>query len=263
MQHGRTSAALRHLKETLRGLERAEGFRAKTGQAALPFGVAALDSLWPEGGLPRGALHEIAGAEPGLGSFAAVTGFAAALVGRLGAGRPASAVLWCARGRELYGPGLAAMGLGPQHLIVAETRGDKDLLAAMEEGLRSGVLAAVVGEVEHMDLTASRRLQLAAEKTGCMALVLRRPAKRPGKHGRADAPIAAASRWRVGPAPSSGLQDFHQIQAAHLWRLELVRSRCGAHGSWIVEAPDAQGHLRLPALLADRSLGAPERAHAA
>lgn len=263
MHHGRTSAALRHLplqslRETLRGLERAEGFRAKTGQAALPFGIEALDSLWPEGGLPRGALHEIAGAEPGLGSFAAVTGFAASLAGRSG-----SAVLWCARGRELYGPGLAAMGLGSQRLIVAEARGDKDLLSAMEEGLRSGVLGAVVGEVERMDLTASRRLQLAAEKTGCMALVLRRPEKRPGKYGRADAPITAASRWRVGPAPAIGPQDFYQIQPAHLWRLELARSRCGAHGSWIVEAPDAQGHLRLPALLADRSLGAPERAHAA
>lgn len=246
MQHGRTSAALRHqLRETLRGLERAEGFRAKTGQAALPFGIAALDSLWPEGGLPRGALHEIAGADSSPGSLAAATAFAAALAGRIKA-----PVLWCARGRELYGPGLAGVGLSAQRLIVAEARNDKDLLAAMEEGLRSAVLGAVVGEVERIDLTASRRLQLAAEKTGCTALVLRRPGKRAG----AAPPITAASRWRVGPAASAG-QDFHQIPAARPWRLDLIRARCGAHGTWIVEAPDAQGHLRLPALLADRSLG--------
>ncbi|MBX7199878.1 MAG: damage-inducible mutagenesis protein [Rhodospirillaceae bacterium] len=257
MQNGRTSAALRHLtlghlKETLRGLERAEGFRAKTGQAALPFGIAALDSLWPEGGLPRGALHEIAGASADAGGFAAATAFTASIAGRLGAGRPNAPVLWCARGHELYGPGLAGVGLAAQRLIVAEARNDKDLLAAMEEGLRAGVLAAVVGEVERIDLTASRRLQLAAEKTGCTALVLRRPGKR-----ATPAPITAASRWRVGPAPGSGAQDFYQIPAARPWRLELIRARCGAHGSWIVEAPDAQGHLRLPALLADRSLGAP------
>ena len=104
MENGRTSAALRHLKETLRGLERAEGFRAKAGQAALPFGIEALDSLWPEGGLPHGALHEIAGAGADAGNFAAATAFAASVAGRLNA-----PVLWCARGRELYGPGLAAV----------------------------------------------------------------------------------------------------------------------------------------------------------
>lgn len=247
---GRSSATLQHLRETLRGLERAEGFRAKTGQAVLPFGIDALDCQWPEGGLPRGALHEIAGASPDAGSFAAATAFTASLAGRLNA-----PVLWCARGRELYGPGLAAVGLSAKHLIVAEARSDKDLLAAMEEGLRAGVLAAVVGEVERIDLTASRRLQLAAEKTGCVALVLRRPGKRPGKY-ISDPPITAASRWRVGPAPAPGPQDFHQIPAVRAWRLDLIRARCGAHGSWIVEAPDAQGHLRLPAVLADRSLGA-------
>lgn len=234
MHPGRTPAALGLLKETLRGLERAEGLRAKTGQAALPFGVEELDSPWPGGGLPRGALHEIAGAQPSLSSFAAVTGFAASLAGRLSA-----PVLWCARGRELYGPGLAAVGLGPQRLIVAEARNDKDLLAAMEEGLRSGVLAAVVGEVERMDLTASRRLQLAAEKSGVTALALR-PSPR-----AAEAPIAAASRWRVTPFPSAAHAIAESGKAR--WRLELLQARCGAAHDWIVEAPDAQGHLRLSA----------------
>lgn len=242
----RTADALRHLRETLRGLERAGGLRTGNGPAVLPFGLDALDSPWPAGGLPRGALHEIAGADASAGSFAAATAFTASIAGRL-----AAPVLWCARGRELYGPGLAGVGLAAERLIVAEAGNDKDLLAAMEEGLRSAVLGAVVGEVERIDLTASRRLQLAAEKAGCMALVLRRP----GTRAHAAPPVTAASRWRIGPAPSAG-EDFHRIPAGRFWRLDLIRARCGAHGSWIVEAADAQGHLRLPALLADRSLGA-------
>jgi protein ImuA len=247
MNQGRKTADLHRLRETLRTLERSEGFRAKTGQGVLPFGLAQLDALWPEGGLPRAALHEVAGDDPTPAGFAAATGFAAAIAGRLQA-----PVLWCARGPGLYGPGLAAVGLDARRLIVAEARRDKDILAAMEEGLRHGVLGAVVGEVDRIDLTASRRLQLASEKTGTMTLVLRRP----GKQNAAQSPLAAASRWRVGPSPSPGPQDFYQLPERPCWRLELSRSRFGAHGSWIVEAPDAQGHLHLPALLADRGAGA-------
>src|SRR4051812_13008078 len=181
---GGPTATIQHLRETLRSLERAEGFRAKTCHAVLPLGLEALDCLWPDGGLPRGALHEVAGLD--ANAFAVATGFTAALAGRTG-----SAVLWCTRARDLYGPGLASLGLDAKRLIVAEARDDKDILGAMEEGLRHGVLGAVVGEIERIDLTASRRLQLAAEKTGTMTLVLRRP----GKHMQASAPITAASRW--------------------------------------------------------------------
>ncbi len=254
MHQGRKTADLQRLRESLRTLERSEGFRAKTGQAVLPFGVEALDALWPDGGLPRGALHEVAGEDTSPASFAAATGFTAAIAGRLQA-----PVLWCARGPELYGPGLASVGLDARRLIVAEARSDKDILAAMEEGLRSGVLGAVVGEIDRIDLTASRRLQLAAEKTATMTLVLRRP----GKHAASTTPITAASRWRVAPAPSPGPQDFYQLPARACWRLELSRSRFGAHGSWIVEAPDAQGYLHLPALLADRSADTPYTARVA
>jgi protein ImuA len=258
MHQGRKTADLQRLRETLRTLERSEGFRAKTGQAVLPFGLAALDGLWPDGGLPRGALHEVAGEDATPGSFAAATGFAAAIAGRLQA-----PVLWCARGAELYGPGLASVGLDARRLIVAQARSDKDILAAMEEGLRSGILGAVVGEIERIDLTASRRLQLASEKSATMTLVLRRP----GKQSAVSSPITAASRWRVGPSPSQppgpGPQDFHQVPERARWRLELSRSRFGAHGSWIVEAPDAQGHLHLPALLADRGADTPYTARVA
>ena len=254
MNQGRKTADLQHLRESLRTLERSEGFRAKTGQAVLPFGVDALDAPWPEGGLPRGALHEIAGEDASPNSFAAATGFTAAIAGRL-----QSTVLWCARSADLYGPGLAAVGLEARRLIVAEARSDKDILAAMEEGLRAGVRGAVVGEIDRIDLTASRRLQLASEKTATMTLVLRRPQNRTG----AQAPITAASRWRVGPASSDRPQDFHQLPERALWRLELSRSRFGAHGSWIVEAPDAQGHLHLPSLLGDRSAHAPYAARVA
>lgn len=48
------------------------------------------------------------------------------------------------------------------------------MLASMEEALSFGGLGAVVAELVRLPMTASRRLQLAAEKTGTMGLVVRR-----------------------------------------------------------------------------------------
>jgi protein ImuA len=146
------------------------------------------------------------------------------------------------------------MGLAPHRLLIARTRTDKDTLAVMEEALRHGALGAVIGEIARLDLTASRRLQLAAEKTGTMTVILRRIAM---GQDLALNPIAAASRWRIAPAPSTPVigpetSNILQLPGRARWHLALVRSRHGTRGSWIVEAPDAQGHLHLPALLADR-----------
>ncbi len=245
MQPGRKTDPLASLRQQIQRLERSDGIIQKPAgqsqpQAVLPFGVAALDEAWPGGGLPRAALHEAVAARSPA-DFAAATAFVAAMTGRLA--RP---VLWCARSGSLYGPGLAGVGLQPQRLLIARLRKDKDALAAMEEGLRHGFLGAVIGEVERCDLTASRRLQLAAEKSGVMAVLLRQPSQRHGEE-----PISAASRWRIAAAPSSP----HIIPQAGRarWQLDLVRSRFGTTGSWIVEAPDAQGYLHLPAGLDDRS----------
>jgi protein ImuA len=233
--------ALAQLRRQIRQLERSESTAAARPDAVLPFGVPALDTLWPGGGLPVGALHEAAGDATPAG-FAAATAFVAALAGRL-----PHTVLWCARGDTLYAPGLAALGLPPARLLITRLHKDQDILAAMEEGLKHRALGGVVGEVEKLDLTSSRRVQLAAEKSGVMALVLRVP----GKSRRSADAVAAASRWHIAAAPSAP----HVIPQAGRarWRLTLTRSRYGTTGSWIVEAPDAQGHLHLPASLADRS----------
>ena len=142
----------------------------------------------------------------------------------------------------------------------ARTRNDKDALAVMEEALRHGALGAVVGEIERLDLTASRRLQLAAEKTGTMALILRRV-----EAAKALNPIASASRWRIAPQPSAPAvseTETLKLPGRARWHLELVRSRHGTRGSWIVEAPDAQGHLHLPADVADRGAAETMEDHA-
>jgi len=66
------------------------------------------------------------------------------------------------------------VGLHPDRVIYAETHRASEVLAVAEEGLRQKGLAGVVAEVARLGLTASRRLQLAAEESGVPALIIRR-----------------------------------------------------------------------------------------
>lgn len=207
--------------------------------AVLPLGVMAIDAALPGGGLARGAVHEMAGAAAG--------GFAAMVAGRLG-----GAVLWCAAAASrtvLYGPGLAGFGLDTDALVIVRCASWRDMLWAMEEGLREPALAAVIGEPEcAVSLTASRRLQLAAEASGVTGLILRHG-------GEADtlAPSAVFSRWRAEPAPMAGSADAPPSAAR--WTLELLRCRGGLAERgrrWTVEWRDAAGDLSLVPEPADR-----------
>ena len=236
------------LKARIRQIERS-GAQDRTGDQGKALSLLpVLDRLWPDQGLPLGCLHEVRGDNRPAG-FGALTSFGAALAGRLGT------TLWCGRfgGLDVYGPGLAQVGLAPSRLILAAASSDADILAAMEEGLRHPVLDCVIGEVGKISLTAGRRLQLAAEKSGVTAFVLRTPQRK--AVDVSGEPLAASSRWKITVLPSAP----HRIPEAGRarWQLELLQSRIGATGQWIVEAPDAQGHLRLSTPVADGIAAAP------
>jgi protein ImuA len=160
-------------------------------------------------------------------------------------------VLWCLRRRDLFAPALAAVGLHPDRVIYAETHREAEVLAAMEEGLRHNGLAGVVGEVARLGLTASRRLQLAAEESGVPALVIRRW-RNDLERALADEPTAAVTRWRVSAVPSLPLPVAGI--GRERWLVELIRCKGGEPRTWLLESCDAKGRLTLPSDLADRPL---------
>jgi protein ImuA len=238
-------AEIAALAESARGGER----------LCLPFGVDAIDRRLAGGGLAADALHEAAGAAPQMADEAAATLFTASVAARR-AGEGGT-VLWAFSRRDLFAPGLALAGLSPSQLLYAECRRDEEVLAVMEEGLRHGGLAAVVGEVGRVSMTATRRLQLAAEEGGTMALMLKRWRKA-GEDPLA-LPSAAVTRWRLSPAPSERLSV--PGLARPRWRLSLERQRGGEPFNLLVEAPDETARLALPAGAPDRA-PAPRRAAA-
>ena len=223
------------LRAEVRGIESA---RAAGGGGRLAFEIEAIDRRLAGGGLEAAALHEIAGAAPGLGDDAAATLFAAGI-----AARRSGAVLWALGRPDLFAPGLAQAGLAPDRLLYAECGRDEDVLAVMEEGLRHGGLAAVVGEIGRAAMASTRRLQLAAEEGGTMALMVRR--WRRSGDDPLGLPSAAVTRWKVGCAPSAALPVAGVGRAR--WRVELARQRGGEPHHWIMEACDAEGRLALPA----------------
>ncbi|HEY5711049.1 MAG TPA: protein ImuA [Allosphingosinicella sp.] len=238
------NARLAALRDEVRAIENAGPARA--GRPCLPFGIAAVDDRLAGGGVAP-ALHEAAAASIAPGDDAAATLFLAALAARF-AIREGRQVLWAVARRDLFAPGLAGVGLTPDRLICAECRDDREVLAVMEEGVRHGGLAAVIGEVGRAVMASTRRLQLCAEESGTATLMLRRWRK-------ADCdplliPSAAVTRWRIGCAPSSAL-PFAGLGRAR-WRVALARQRGGPAHDWLLEAPDAEARLALPARSGDR-----------
>jgi protein ImuA len=245
------SSRIDALRAEIRAIER--GGPAASARTALSFGLDSVDKRLAGGGLLP-ALHEAAAASAGPGDDAAATLFVAALAARFSRAAGPGQVLWAVARRDLFAPALALAGLTPERILYAQCRDDPEMLAVMEEGVRHGSLAAVIGEAARADMAASRRLQLAAEESGTPAFLLRRWRKK--DLDPLAAPSAAFTRWRIGCAPSAplpfGIEPSEGIGRSR-WRVALVRQRGGPPHDWLLEAPDAEACFALPAPIGDRA----------
>jgi protein ImuA len=212
------------------------------GETRLALGLAPLDRAL-DGGLDRGAIHEIGPAAPRDGG--AATGFAVALA--VLALRRGGQAVWirpdfaAAEAGELYGPGLAAMGLPLARLVILKVPRPRDALWAMEEALQCRAAGAVVTELmgDDADLTATRRLALAAGAGGGLGLLLRHQPNRE--------PNAAMTRWEV--ASSSGERDGFGGLARSTFAVSLIKNRHGPTGQWRLSW-DHHERVFVPALTA-------------
>ncbi|MGO7401987.1 damage-inducible mutagenesis protein (plasmid) [Rhizobium ruizarguesonis] len=219
----------------------------------LEFGVPEIDGVLPGGGLAYGALHEFAGGGAGTVDGAAAALFAAGI-----AARTKGPIVWCLTRPDLFFPALAQVGLHPDRVIFVESDKEEDVLVNMEEGLAHGGLGAVVGELVRLPMTASRRLQLAAERTGTLALVVRRW-RRQTEANDFGQPTASTTRWRVSVLPSEELAVPGVGRAR--WLLELMRVKAGECAEFCVGACDDKGRIDLSTGSADGSHSASRSIH--
>jgi len=193
-----------------------------------------------DGGFQRGQLHEIFA--DGTDNNGSAAGFAAmlslrALHKRTQKGpQTGDTALWLRtidathKGGRFSPSGFAELGGDPSSLLMAVAPDDTALLRCAADALRCHDFGVVIAECwgtpSTLNLTASRRLTLAANHTGVTAIMLRL--------GAQQQPSTASTRWLVRSAISNPLEA--NAPGHPTFDLTLLRRRSGASGkSWRVE----------------------------
>src|SRR5262249_14826355 len=156
----------------------------------------------------------------------AATGFTLALAARVPGGRQRH-TLWIQtdyaanESGNLYGPGCDLFGLPARHLLILKVPRPIDALWAMEEALKSRALASIVAELPAdaplADLTATRRLAVAAREGESFAFMLR--------HCPSPLTSSAETRWEIAALP--GKPDRFGGLGPTAFVLSLVKNRSG------------------------------------
>ncbi|MFN3820508.1 ImuA family protein [Blastomonas sp.] len=221
--------SLESLKTRIAGIERA---RAVEMAAVAGTGHLGIDTALG-GGLARGRVHEVFAAQAEDAGCAA--GFVAGLALRLGL-KSGGTLVWLReiqaekQGGRLHAPGLVEIGLDPARVIIGVLPDPLCVLRAAADVVRCPEVGVAVIELWReprlLDLTASRRLALAAETSGVTVIALRIAAS--------PSPSAAQTRWQVSAAPSLPMEANAPGYPA--WRVELLRQRGRpSGGDWRVE----------------------------
>ncbi len=210
------------IQELRRDIMLLQGFKPPTADTVDP-GLGPVTAAFPNGVFPTGAIHEFLSS--GAVNAAATGGFAAALAAPLMA--RGGACVWISCDRKVFPPALKAFGIEPEQVIFVDLKKEKQALWAMEEALKCEGLAAVVGELREISLTASRRLQLAVEHSRVTGLLLRHDPRQQNT-------VACVARWRITPLPTEPEANMPGIGFPR-WNVELSRVRNGRPGVWQME----------------------------
>ncbi|KZK76854.1 hypothetical protein PsW64_04699 [Pseudovibrio sp. W64] len=178
--------------------------------------MAEFKSFFP---LQVSRVHEVCGA--GATAFAAMA-----------CGQADMRVLWLQTGwqiEQLNPAGLAAF-MSPKNLVLVEVENHNDLLACTEDGLRSGAVDLVISvATQKLDLTAGRRLQLAAEQGGSTGILII-----PEGAGS----NATQTRWHCSPIFKGNHISDKNLTLQH-W--QLIKNKIGTLSGWKVYW-DAKAH---------------------
>jgi len=144
--------------------------------ATVSTGFRRLDERLPGGGWPLSSLVEILVPAAGVGEIRLLIPALCALsAARVDNPRW---IAWLGPPHLPYAPALADAGLDPSRTLVIRPRAGLDLLWAMEQALRSGACAAVLGWAGATSDQALRRLSLAAAEGQSIGFLFRPPCHR-------------------------------------------------------------------------------------
>ncbi len=119
---------------------------------------------------------------------------------------------------HFYPPAAAAMGIPLDRLLIIRPRNDKDAFWATDQAMRCPAVASVVALGCRLDTTRSRRLQLAAERSGAVGIVITSQSN--AGHS------FATMRIKIDPVPFSAdsFEPF-DVDAARRCRITVLKMR--------------------------------------
>ena len=182
-----------------------------------------LHTAFPNACFPSGAVHEFL--SPGIEESAASHGFIAGLINCFIQNKGVMA--WVGPNKTIYPPALKHFGLDPGRILFIEVKKEKDMKWVLEETLKSGGFSAVVGEMNGIDFTTSRRFQLAVEQSQATGFLLNTNKSKPNNN-------ACLSRWRISSLPSESADELPG-PGFPCWKVELLKMRNWKPGSWDIK----------------------------
>jgi protein ImuA len=168
-----------------------QGFRPTINSTAVDSKLGRLKYAFPEKTFPLGAIHEFicSASEP----LSAAGGFIAGILSSLM--HHGGASIWISSSQTIFPPSLKNFGIEPDKIIFINLQKEKDKLWAMEETLKCDGIAAVVGEIQELSFTVSRRLQLAVEQSRVTGFIIRNNLRNLNT-------TACVTRWKITPLSS-------------------------------------------------------------
>jgi hypothetical protein len=121
-------------------------------------------------------------------------------------------------------------GVPLDRLVVLRPQNARDAFWAVDQSLRCSAVAAVIAPLSRLDERASRRLQLAAESSGCLGLVLRSA----GRVGKSFAAVRLLVEGKAGDVRANTfsraapfMQEGQPAHDACVCRITLLTVREG------------------------------------
>ena len=185
--------------------------------------LGTINHSFPDSTFPLGANHEFICKSKE--SLAATSGFIAGILS--GLLKKDGAVIWISSSQIIFPPALLTFGIEPSRIIFIHLRNQKEILWSIEEALKCEGLTAVIGEITSIDLTVSRRLQLASEQSRVTGFILRNQPRQPTT-------TACVCRWQIRHLQSDPPHELPGVGFPRL-NVELLKVRSGKPGKWQLE----------------------------
>ena len=198
-----------------------EGFKYSAQTASVGLGL--IEKAFPNSSFPLGAIHEFICAD--MESAAATSGFISGILSSVM--RRDGVSIWVSQSQKIFAPSLKCFGTQPDKIIFVNVPNQRDVLWCVEEALKCEGIAAVIGEINDFDFTASRRFQLAVEQSGVTGFIIR------------NAPhqlniTSSIARWQITSLPSISYNNMPGVSFPR-WGITLLKARNGKPGSWEIE----------------------------